>query len=112
MFSVLLSAQSDVGRAEEFAKQIQKTMGVPFKGDGLQVAIHSNVGIVHFPEHDKDVNTLVQRAGVALRIAQKAIKDYATYEPSFDKQTPLRLTLIPELKHAIEREGLELFYQP
>lgn len=112
VFGVLLSAQSDVDRAKDFAKQIQKTMESPFMVDGLQVAIHSDVGIVHFPEHGEDVDTLVQRAGVALRIAQKAIKGYATYEPSFDKQTPLRLTLISELKHAIERDSLELFYQP
>ncbi|MEQ1486038.1 bifunctional diguanylate cyclase/phosphodiesterase [Methyloglobulus sp.] len=112
VFGVLLSAQSDVGRAEEFAQQIQKAMESPFIIDGLQVAIHSDVGIVHFPEHGDDVDTLVQRAGVALRIAQKSTKGYATYDPSFDKQTPLRLTLISELRHAIERDDLELFYQP
>jgi diguanylate cyclase len=112
VFGVLLSAKSDVGRAEEFAQQIQKTMESPFIIDGLQVAIHSDVGIVHFPEHGDDVDTLVQRAGVALRIAQKSTKGYATYDPSFDKQTPLRLTLISELRHAIERDDLELFYQP
>lgn len=112
VFGVLLSAKSDVGRAEEFAQQIQKTMESPFTIDGLQVAIHSDVGIVHFPEHGDDVDTLVQRAGVALRIAQKSTKGYATYDPSFDKQTPLRLTLISELRHAIERDDLELFYQP
>lgn len=112
VFGVLLSAHSDVGRAEEFAQQIQKTMESPFTIDGLQVAIHSDVGIVHFPDHGDDVDTLVQRAGVALRIAQKSTKGYATYDPSFDKQTPLRLTLISELRHAIERDDLELFYQP
>lgn len=112
VFGVLLSAKSDVGRAEEFAQQIQKTMESTFIIDGMQVAIHSDVGIVHFPEHGDDVDTLVQRAGVALRIAQKSTKGYATYDPSFDKQTPLRLTLISELRHAIERDDLELFYQP
>lgn len=112
VFGVLLSARSDVDRAKEFAKQIQKTMESPFIVDGLQVAIHSDVGIVHFPEHGEDVDMLVQRAGVALRIAQKSVKGYATYDPSFDKHTPLRLTLISELRHAIERDGLELYYQP
>lgn len=112
VFAVLLSARSDVDRAKEFAKQIQKTMESPFVVEGLQVAIHSDVGIVHFPEHGEDVDMLVQRAGVALRIAQKSTKGYATYDPSFDKHTPLRLTLISELRNAIERDGLELFYQP
>jgi diguanylate cyclase len=112
VFGILLSGFSDADRAEELAQHIQKAMELPFVVDRLQVAIHPNVGIVHFPEHGEDVDTLVQRAGVALHIAQKSNKGYALYESSFDKHTPLRLTLISELRHAIERGGLELFYQP
>lgn len=112
VFGVLLSGLSDQGRAEAFAQQIQKTMESPFILDELHIAIHSNIGIVHFPDHGDDVDILVQRAGIALRIAQQSNKGYATYEPSFDKHTPLRLTLISELRHAIERDALELYYQP
>jgi diguanylate cyclase len=112
VFGVLLSENSAANRAEEFAQQIQKTMESPFIIEGIHVAVHPNVGIVHFPEHGEDVDALVQRAGVALHIAQKSNKGYATYEASHDKHTPLRLTLISELRLAIERDGLELFYQP
>jgi diguanylate cyclase (GGDEF)-like protein len=112
VFGVLLSQPSDTDRAEGFAQQIQKTMESPFMVDGLRVDIHSDIGIVHFPEHGEDVDTLVQKAGVALRMAQKSTQGYATYEPSFDKHSPLRLTLISELRHAIERNSLELYYQP
>lgn len=111
VFGVLLAELSDEGRAEEFAKQIQKTMDSPFIVGGLHVTIHSNVGIVHFPQHGADVDMLVQKAGVALRKAQKSAKGYATYDSSFDKNSPLRLTLISELRHAIERDNLELYYQ-
>jgi diguanylate cyclase len=112
VFGVLLSEIADIRRAEEFAQQIQKAMESPFVVERLNVAIHSIVGIVHFPEHGEDVDTLVQRAGVALHVAQKSEKGYALYEPSQDKHTPLRLTLISELRHAIERDSLELYYQP
>jgi diguanylate cyclase len=112
VFGVLLSEPLASSRAEEFAQQIQQAMESPFIVGQLQIAIHPNVGIVHFPEHGKDVDTLVQRAGVALHIAQKSNKGYALYEPSFDKHTPLRLTLMSELRHAIDADGLELFYQP
>jgi diguanylate cyclase len=112
VFGVFLSEQTDASRSEEFARQILKTMESPFIVEGLQVTIHSDIGIVHFPDHGSDVDTLVQRAGVALRIAQKSTKGYATYSPTFDKHTPLRLTLISELRQAIERDGLELAYQP
>lgn len=54
----------------------------------------------------------MQKAGVALHVAQKSAKGYALYEPSFDKHTPLRLTLMSELRRAIEKNDLSLFYQP
>ena len=111
VFGVLLADRSDADMVEGYAKQIQKTMEAAFVIDRHQVAIHTNIGIVHFPQHGTDVDILVQRAGVALRIAQKSTKGYATYESAFDKNSPLRLTLISELRHAIERDELELYYQ-
>jgi EAL domain-containing protein (putative c-di-GMP-specific phosphodiesterase class I) len=74
--------------------------------------MHANIGIVHFPRHGEDVDTLVQKAGVALHMAQKSARGYALYEVSFDKHTPLRLTLMSELRRAIEKNDLALFYQP
>jgi diguanylate cyclase len=112
VFGILLSEISNGDWEEEFAQQILKAMEPPFLINRLYVNIHPNVGIVHFPEHGEDVDALVQRAGVALHMAQKSNKGYAFYEPSFDKHTPLRLTLMSELRHAIERDGLDLFYQP
>lgn len=111
VFGVLLADRSSADKVEGYAKQIQKSMEAAFVIDRHQVAIHTNIGIVHFPQHGTDVDILVQRAGVALRIAQKSTKGYATYESSFDKNSPLRLTLISELRHAIERDELELYYQ-
>ena len=112
VFGILLTEESDSSIAELLAQQIQKTMEAPFIAENIAVAVHPNVGIVHFPEHGEDVDTLVQRAGVALHVAQRSSKGYATYDPSHDKHSPMRLTLISELRLAIERDELELFYQP
>ncbi len=112
VFGILVSNILSVNEAEQLAKHIQKAMEAPFMVDRLQVGMHSNIGIVHFPTHGEDVDALVQRAGVALHMAQKSAKGYAIYEPSFDRHTPLRLTLMSELRRAIEKNDLSLFYQP
>ena len=113
IFGIMARNEPTNPRAEHFAQQIQKALESPFLLDRLYVAVHPNIGIVHFPDHGQDVDALVQRAGIALHIAQKSSKGYALYEQSFDKHTPLRLTLMSELRHAIERDqGLDLFYQP
>lgn len=112
IFGLLLTDNPDPDQAEKFAQMIHKALESPFMINNLPVAVHPNIGIVYFPDHGEDVDTLVQRAGVALHVAQRSSKGYAIYDPSHDKHSPSRLTLITELKLAIERNELELFYQP
>lgn len=112
IFSILITDSTGEIETEILATHIQKVLEPALVVERLSFAAHANIGIVHFPEHGEDVDTLVQKAGVALYIASKDKNGYATYEPSFDKYNPRRLTLMSELRHAIERNQLELYYQP
>ena len=112
IFGILLLDHPELDRAEDFARQIQEAMEAPFVAEKLQVSVHTNVGIVHFPDHGEDVDTLVQRAGVALHSAQRSNTGYAVYAPTSDKNNAYRLALMPELRYAIEKDSLDLFYQP
>lgn len=112
VFGILLTDIAYLRGTKQFASYIQKAMELPFVVERLQVVINCNIGIVHFPKHGEDVDTLVQKAGIALHIAQNSNKGYALYEPSFDKHSPQQLTLMSELRLAMERGGLELYYQP
>ena len=111
VFGIFMAESVTLAGAEQLARNIQKAMESPFIVERLQVAVHANVGIVYFPEHGEDVDTLVQKASVALKMAQASNNGYAIYEFSYDNHSPQRLTLMSELRHAIDRDGLELFYQ-
>ncbi len=111
VFALLLTEVADLRDIEQLAQHIQKAMEPAFMVDRLQLTVHLNIGMVHFPAHGEDVDTLVQRAGVAVHMAQKSNKGYALYDPSFDKYSPHRLTLMSELRRAIEKNELDLFYQ-
>lgn len=112
IFSILLTDSVEEKEVELLAEHIQKVLEPSFVVERLSFAVHANIGIVHFPEHGEDVDALVQKAGVALYRAGKDKDGYAVYEPSFDQHSPRRLTLMSELRHAIERGELELYYQP
>ncbi len=113
VFGILLTdIDDDLTEAQYLAQAIQKAMEQAFIVERLQFAVHSNVGIVHFPKHGEDVDSLVQRAGVALYMARSSNNGYSVYESSFDKHSPMRLTLMSELRNAIDRDQLELYYQP
>jgi len=112
IFSILVSDLTDGKEMDLLAEHIQKVLESAFVVERLSVPVHANIGIVHFPLHGEDVDTLVQKAGVALYMATSSNEGYAVYEPSFDEHSPRRLTLMSELRHAIERGQLELYYQP
>jgi diguanylate cyclase len=112
IFSVLLYNVNYATDAVILAKNIQTALDPAFKVERLNLAIHTNIGVVNFPEDGDDVDTLVQKAGVALYMAGKSSEGYAVYLPGFDDNSPLRLTLMSEFRHAIDKKQLDLFYQP
>ncbi|TPQ28735.1 putative bifunctional diguanylate cyclase/phosphodiesterase [Methylomonas koyamae] len=112
IFSLLLPATESEDASLNLAKNIQAALDPAFKVERLNLAIHTNIGIVNFPEHGDDVDTLVQKAGVALFMAAKSHEGYTIYAPSYDDHSPRRLTLMSELRQAIEKEQLMIYYQP
>lgn len=112
MFSLLVNDPNNEKEVELFAGFVQKTLEPAFIVEKLSFVVHAIIGIVHFPIHGEDVDSLVQKAGVALYMGGSSNEGYSVYEPSFDKHSPRRFTLMSELRHAIERDELELYYQP
>jgi diguanylate cyclase (GGDEF)-like protein len=111
MFSLLLT---DVGGREEvelIAKNVFRALDINFVVARVALRVDVNIGIVQFPQHGEDVDTLVQRAGVALYVAQSSAQGYAFYESSYDQHSPRHLTLMSELRQGIADGELELFYQ-
>jgi diguanylate cyclase (GGDEF)-like protein len=108
-FSLLIHDEQE--NALQVVNNIQESMQSAFIVERLHVAVHSGAGIVYFPEHGEDVDTLVQRAGIALYMARNSKEGHAVYDPSFDQHSPQRLTMMSELRHAIQRDELVLHYQ-
>lgn len=108
-FGLLINDKDEI--AERVAKSILLSMETPFVLNNVKVPVHSSIGIVQYPLHGEDVDTLVQRAGVALYMAREKKEGYAVYNPSFDIHSPYKLTLMSELQNAIQKNELTLFYQ-
>ena len=74
--------------------------------------IATSIGVVHFPEHGDDVDTLLQRADVAMYLAKEAHAGTALYDSDQDVNDADRLALAAELRRAIEDGQLVLHFQP
>jgi EAL domain-containing protein (putative c-di-GMP-specific phosphodiesterase class I) len=81
--------------------------------DGLDIDLQASVGVALFPEHGQDVDSLVQKADVAMYQAKAAAgSDYKIYTPERDPHSTERLELTGELRRAIKDGELVLHYQP
>jgi diguanylate cyclase (GGDEF)-like protein len=108
----VLRPQADTQQATQCAQTILKAFEEPFVLEKLLVAVEASVGIAFYPEHGKDPDLLLRRAEVAMYLAKEEKTGYAVYTPEKDQYSPKRLTLLAELRRAIEEQQLFLLYEP
>ncbi|MCP3873051.1 MAG: EAL domain-containing protein [Desulfobacteraceae bacterium] len=111
-FAILMQIESNNENILHIVKKIQKIFKNPFSIDSLSLEVQASTGIAIFPEHGKDMDTIVQRANIALSVAKQDSKKYTVYSKQLDKNSPHRLTMMGELRQAIENDELVLYFQP
>ncbi len=111
-FGVLLPLVSKPGDAAVVAQQLLLELREPFMLDGMRLEIDASVGIALHPTHGDDVETLQQRADIAMYSAKQSGRGYAIFEPELDRHSPRRLALAGGMRQAINDGQITLYYQP
>jgi EAL domain-containing protein (putative c-di-GMP-specific phosphodiesterase class I) len=70
------------------------------------------VGVALAPMHATEPAELLKRADVAMYNAKASTRSVRLYEPEEDTTSPRRLTLVAELRAALQDGGIELHVQP
>lgn len=95
------------------AKKLLAALSAPFSLSGQSVDISGSLGISLFPEHAEDASALIRKADIAMYVAKRARKGYALYSPDQENiASRNRLSLMSELREAIQTGQLCLHYQP
>ncbi len=110
-FALLLSGTS-AESVLEVVSRIREELDRPFMLEGLPLQIEASIGIALYPRHASEVDGLIQRADVAMYVAKNANTGYATYDLDQDRHEPGRLSLVGELRRALDERELVLYYQP
>jgi len=111
-FALLLPSVTQPDAGVALAERIALALDDPFVIDGLPLEAEASIGIALYPDHGEDVETLLQRADVAMYMAKETRTHYAVYDAEVDNYRPERLVLVAELRRAIENRELVLHYQP
>ncbi|SEK05590.1 putative bifunctional diguanylate cyclase/phosphodiesterase [Paraburkholderia diazotrophica] len=110
-FGVLLPADDNDG-AQRVAAHLIKTLEVPITIEGQLVDVGASIGIVTWPQHGADMNVLMRRADIAMYVAKRTNTGFAVYDEKHDHNSAERLSLMSELRQAVEQDQLMLYYQP
>ena len=95
------------------AQTILELLNQPFVIHGNQLRIDTCIGITLFPQDGVDADGLLRNADLALyRAKREGRGQYRFYSNEMDLELKATLRVESELRHAIEQDDLELFYQP
>jgi diguanylate cyclase (GGDEF)-like protein len=103
---------ADSGAAQSAVQRLQDALHTPVDVDGINIELGASIGLAWYPEHGTDVETLLQRADVAMYRAKASHRSLEIYRTEDDYHTPERLVLATELRRALADDQLVLHYQP
>ena len=108
----LLVHESDVAAVIKVAHRIIANLEVPIIYDNQPLDVGTSIGIAMFPTHGDNSETLVRNADIAMYVAKRSRSGCAVYEKDYDTSQQEHLSLLGELRHAVEHNELRLHYQP
>jgi diguanylate cyclase (GGDEF)-like protein len=86
--------------------------GEPFIIEQRAIPVAVRSGLVIYPDHGDNANSLVQNAEAALRNAKASGARQIYYSEKTNSESVGRLALEHRLRLALDREQFELYYQP
>jgi predicted signal transduction protein with EAL and GGDEF domain len=103
---------ADTATVEMAADRLQAALSTPVEANGISIELDASVGLAWYPFHGGDVDTLLERADVAMYRAKATQAQLVTYRPEDDYHSPARLALGGDLRRAIDEGQFVLHYQP
>jgi diguanylate cyclase (GGDEF)-like protein/PAS domain S-box-containing protein len=112
-FAILRRGIRDAHDMEAFAERVMNALGKPFIVHGREMPLSSSIGMTIAPIDGNDPQQLLKNADLALYRAKGHRQGmYCFYEPKMDDNEEMRLAMELDLRQALTKDQLDVFYQP
>lgn len=112
-FLVMMDMIKHPQDAALIAQKIIYALQVEFFIDGKEIFIGASVGISIFPKDGSDVDSLIKAADIAMyQVKNRGKNNHCFYSEDLSKNAVERFTIESQLRHALERNQFEMYYQP
>jgi diguanylate cyclase (GGDEF)-like protein/PAS domain S-box-containing protein len=111
-FGILLPDAGGHSAVTAVVEKLAEAMQEPITVQELPLVVEASIGIAVSPDDGLDVETLLRAADVAMYTAKEEKTGYGFFDGSTHQLDVARLTLVGELRRALESGELILHYQP
>ena len=109
---IILVSDCGIDEASGIAEKILKALDEPIVIGEHSLDVRASIGIAGYPADSEDPETLMRHADLAMYSAKRGNLGVAAYEPGLERHRREQLSLLSELRRAIENEELRLVFQP
>ncbi|MFW2371969.1 MAG: EAL domain-containing protein [Gammaproteobacteria bacterium] len=100
--------QQTIARGHALLKHLEKQ----FEVYDTKIAVSASIGAVIYPQHGEDFSVLLQHADQAMYNAKENHSGICIYNSEISSSSPAQLTLLADLRNAIDKHQFELRFQP
>ncbi|NIR41521.1 MAG: diguanylate cyclase, partial [Actinobacteria bacterium] len=111
-FAVLLTDEVTPRRTLRAAERVMACFDEPHNIDDMSLQCGASLGVAMYPEHGQDAETLRKHADIAMYAAKRRGGGVAVYDADRDQPNLDRMTLVAQLRHALDEGELVMHYQP
>lgn len=113
-FAITMPLTGDVQTARDIAERVISVIRAePFKVFNEMFQVRASIGVATYPDDGIDPDQVLKNADIALNRAKEEGRDLIKeYSEDFDRAVQQRFQMLRDLREAMEKNQLDLYYQP
>lgn len=110
-FGVFIDPRTKTDHLQDLTDAL-RILSEPVLVDNLAIELHPTFGAASYPKNGDNAALLIRNAHVGMEITPHGKQEVGFYSSEYDIYSESRLTLMSDLREALQTNQTELYYQP